>query len=144
MKITKEMLKSAGACTTEPLDRFGGVWDYGEWTPEVQAGVLMSDLRKYLGWLWETGIVPQWSMAGWNLEDADLRHADLWGADLWGANLRNASLRHADLRGANLRHADLRGANLWGADLCNADLQGTRYRKDQLENALTSTKDPSP
>ena len=107
MKITKEMLESAGACTTGPLDRFGGVWDYGEWTPEVQAGMLMSDLRKYLGWLWETGIVPQWSMKKWGLKGANLRRADL----------RDSILMRADLRGANLR--------------------GARYRKDQLENALT-------
>ena len=95
MIITTEDLLQANACTTDPLDRFGGQWEYGEWTPEVQIGVLMSDLRKYLGWLWHNSIVPQWSMKGWNLRRADLSGADLYGADLRGAFITDEQIESA-------------------------------------------------
>ena len=92
---------------------FGDAFDFGEWTAEKQAGVLMDpDGRKYWGWAVDNGLIPSWSMHGWDLRGVDLREADLREADLSGANLREANLSGANLRGANLLGVDLRGVDL--------------------------------
>ena len=120
MKITLETLEAHNACA-EGKDDFArefpdGLDTGGEWTAAHQAGLLMTPLRRWLGWACCKGLLPRHAMQGWNLNGADLR-----GADLRGADLRDANLCGADLRGANLRGADLRGA-----DLCDANLCGVR------------------
>jgi uncharacterized protein YjbI with pentapeptide repeats len=116
LKLTTEQLEENEACSYG-IDAFR--WYFGsesaecDWTLEKQIELLKSPLGKYVGWAWNAGLIPLWSMGG----------ADLSGADLRSANLRSADLRSADLSGANLR-SDLSGADLSGADLRSADLSG--------------------
>ena len=124
MKITLETLEAHNACA-EGKDDFArefpdGLDTGGEWTAAHQAGLLMTPLRRWLGWACWKGLLPLHAMQGWNLRGADLCDANLCGADL-----RDASLCGADLRGANLRGADLRGAGLRDANLCGAGRFGS-------------------
>lgn len=121
MRITTETLQARGACR-DGIDAFAaefpGGLDVREWTAECQLGVMMHDtFRRYLGFAWRIGVLPQWSMRKW----------DLAGASLDGANLAGANLRLANLDGANLAGADLRFADLRFADLADADLAGARW-----------------
>ncbi len=124
MKITTETLHARGACQ-DGIDAFAtefpGGLDVREWTVECQLGVMMHPaLRRYLGWAWGAGILPQWSMRGWVLAGAYLAGADLTGADLAGADLTRANLTRANLTRANLTRANLASAGITGADLTRA------------------------
>jgi hypothetical protein len=107
--------------------------DVSRWDASCQLGVLMHpELRRYLGWAWENGLLPRLPMAGWNLRGANLSKVNLRGAILSKANLRGTDLRKADLYGADLRKADLREADLREAVLreavlSRADLSGAKW-----------------
>ena len=126
MRITKAQLLAPGAtkACAEGVADFAKVFPKGldltKWTPTMQALCLGTDLRTQMGWAWQNGWVPMWTMRGWDLRGANLRYANLQGADLQDADLRYANLQDADLRYANLQGADLQGANLRGANLQGA------------------------
>jgi hypothetical protein len=129
MKITIETLRQFRACR-DGISDFArefpdGLDTGGEWTAAHQIGALMTPMRKWLGWAWQVGMLPQWTLSG-----ADLSGADLYGASLCGADLCGANLSGADLCGADLSGADLRGANLSWADLSGADLSGADRNTD--------------
>ena len=100
MKITVYDLESRRACK-EGVDAFRSFFPHGwegEWDAWAQAICLMDpELRKYVGWAVEKGLISWISMAGWNLKGANLKGANLEGADLVGANLWGANLRGANL-----------------------------------------------
>ena len=80
MKITIETLRPFRACR-EGISDFArefpdGLDTGGEWTAAHQIGALMTPMRKWLGWAWQVGMLPQWTLSG-----ADLSGADLSGAD---------------------------------------------------------------
>ena len=139
MRISaKRLLEELGACPAG-VKAFKAEYPKGlrrEWTLEEQLRVLQhTELRKYLGWAWVNGVVPQWSMTRAdltrsNLTEADLTGADLIRADLTGVNLTRANLRGADLHGANLTRANLRGANLFRSDLTGADLRSEEHTSE--------------
>ena len=81
MKITLETLEAHNACA-EGKDDFArefpdGLDTGGEWTAAHQAGLLMTPLRRWLGWACCKGRLPRHAMRGWNLNGADLSGADL-------------------------------------------------------------------
>jgi hypothetical protein len=102
--ITRQQLVGLGACQPglddwDDLSAATGAdpeaWTL-TWTRETQiASLACPQWRPWMGWLWQAGVLPAWSMRG-----TDLRRADMSGADLRGAVLRGAVLRWADLRGA--------------------------------------------
>mgnify|MGYP003564052486 CR=1 FL=1 len=114
--LTRDAVVGAGACADgmmawdEYLDG-GDAHATGGWTRDVQILALHTPLRRYLGWAWDRGVLPMWSMAG---------------ADLTGANLSEADLIEADLSGANLTEADLSGADLPDGWRDVADCTGAR------------------
>lgn len=83
MRITKKLLEEKNACA-EGLACFNAAFHKGidlkDWTVEKQIEVLRSDLRVYIGWAFERGIIPLWSMQGANLGGANLEGANLGGA----------------------------------------------------------------
>jgi len=148
--ITIDWLVRLGACeeAMEIVEAHFPDGYHGPWGPVQQAAMLMGPLGEYLGWLWEYGVVPQYSMAGWSMHSAALNCVDLRGVDLRGAKahhaelvavsfddarLDGACLRRANMSGARftsatLTDADLRGASLGGADLRFADLRRADLR----------------
>lgn len=137
IKITAELLREHDACDPG-LEDFEATYPDGletEWTLEDQLAILRTPLRRWLGWAWQEGLLPAWSMACMDLSGARLDDADLRGAYLFGANLANAHLIGADLRGAYLFGADLHGASLPGAHLNNVDLRNTNLQNAYLFGA---------
>ena len=70
------------------------------WDREHQEYLLLTEFRRYVGWAWLVGLLPQWTLNGWVVRSANLRSADLRYADLRSANLESANLRSADLTNA--------------------------------------------
>ena len=106
MRITKAQLLAPGAtkACAEGVADFAKVFPKGldltKWTPTMQALCLGTDLRTQMGWAWQNGWVPMWTMRGWDLRGANLRYANLQGANLQGADLQDANLQGANLQGA--------------------------------------------
>ena len=112
MIITLEQLKLKSACSPA-LKEFEKV--VGQQTadieinPAAQGWILASRFwRRFLGWAWNEGIIPMWSMREVNLSIADLSIADLRRANLSETDLSQADLSNADLSKADLRGVDLR------------------------------------
>ncbi len=132
IRVTAQMLLDADACEAGVL-AFKATYPRGyrgPWSREILLTVLRTEMRRYVGWGVEKGIIPMWSLSG----------ADLSGADLSGADLRRADLRRADLSGADLYGANLSGADLRRADLRRADLYGANLSGANLRNAFNLDK----
>ena len=102
--ITRQQLEDLSACD-EALRAFAEV--YGtiateDWTRDKQIEILLSPLGRFVGWAWEKGLLPMWSMNGASLYGANLNYASLNGANLNGASLNGANLNHANLNGAKV------------------------------------------
>ena len=143
MKITKELLVQKQACIdgAKIFNRFyPNGFDLGRWTPEYQFKVITKTrLRKYVGWAYNAGLIPLWSLSSANLSLANLRSANLSLANLSLANLSSANLSLANLRSANLRSANLRLANLSLANLSSADLSSANLSLANLSLADLSS-----
>ena len=97
IKITPEQLLNKGARLDCPglnvfLNIYGKGGFEGEWTQEVQANVLKSDLRPWLHWGVSNGLLPQWSIDG-----GDFSYADLSNTLILGLMVQNSGYAEADM-----------------------------------------------
>jgi len=86
LTITKKQLADLDACS-EGVKALANVMGQGdswtvEWTREKQIELMLTPVGKFIGWAYDEGLIPLWSMNG----------ASLVGASLDGARLDRAKI----------------------------------------------------